>query len=91
MQKKATNLLSSYKKGLIGKAGGESEASELQSPIVAGGDGTPDGAISELQKKTVYEAPASMMGLPLDQVNSKMKQLGGDEYLRQLDAGRFRR
>ena len=88
---KATDLLSSYKKGLIGKAGGESEASELQNPVVPGGDGTPDGAINELQEKTVYEAPASMIGLPLDQVNSKMKQLGGDEYLRQLDAGRFGR
>ena len=86
---KATNLLSNYKKGLIGKAAGEVEPSAIQNPITPGGDGTPDGAVSELQKKTVYEAPPSMIGMPLGEVNSKLNQLGGDEFLKQMQAGRF--
>jgi len=37
------------------------------------------------------KAPANMIGLDYDQVNAKMKGLGGEEYLRQLDAGKFTR
>ena len=37
------------------------------------------------------KAPANMIGLDYDQVNSKMSELGGEEYLKQLDAGKFTR
>ena len=36
-----------------------------------------------------YEAPANMIGLTNDVVKAKMSELGGEEYLRQLDAGKF--
>lgn len=44
-----------------------------------------------VKEAPIDKAPASMIGLDYDQVNAKMSELGGEEYLKQLDAGKFTR